>query len=237
MLYLYVWTSNQGKLAEIQTKIKAHILEIQLYKTDLGVMMRALYRVFKKNFVYLWHLTLPATFLMALVIVLVVQCYPRYQLRPLMPGEQTLVKAGVKSWDALGGTGIVMDAPDSVRLDAEPLAVPATGDVYWRVFAPDAPGEYKITFTAGSETMTRIMHVGGGLTGVSPKRGPLTFTNYLENPLETPVSASSIFSETVIDYPERNMDLPLMLGINWIIYFFGVSFVVALIWKFVTGAH
>jgi len=237
MLYLYVWTSNQEKLKAVQAKIKAHILEIQLYKTDLGVIMRALYRVFRKNFTYLWYLTPPALFLIVLVIIIVVQCYPRYQYRPLMPGERTLVRAGVKSWDALGGKAIQMNAPDSVKLDAQPLAVPALGEVYWRVFAPDKPGDYVITFRAGGETMTRTLRVGEGLVGVSPRKGPLTFAGYIENPLETPVAASSVFSETVIEYPERDMDLPLMLGINWIIYFFVVSFLVAVIWKYITGTH
>jgi len=237
MLYLYVWTSNQDKLDEVQTRIKAHILEIQLYKTDLRVIMRSLMRVFRKNFTYLWYLTPPALFLVLLVIVLVVQCYPRYQFRPLNPGEPVLIKAAVKSWDSLKGGTIQMETPDGMRVDASPLEVPALGEVLWRAFAPQKPGDYKVTFKANGETMTRTMHVGGGLVGVSPKKGPLTFTNYIENPLETPVASSSVFSETSIGYPERDMDLPLMLGINWIIYFFVVSFVVALIWKYVTGAH
>jgi len=237
MLYLYVWTSNQDKLDEIQTKIKAYILEIQLYKTDLRVIMRALMRVFRRNFTYLWHLTLPAIFLAFLVIVLVIQCYPRYQFRPLNPGEPVLITAGVKSWGALKGGTIQMDAPDGMKLDAKPLAIPALGEVHWRAIAPQKPGDYNISFKADGETMTRTLHVGGGLVGVSPTKGPLSFTGYLENPLETPVASSSLFSESVIGCPERDMDLPLMFGINWIIYFFGVSFVVALIWKFVTGAH
>lgn len=235
MLYLYKWTSNQSRLKEVQKKIKAHILAIQLYKTDLRMMLRSLYRVFAKNMTYLWLLLPPALFLILLVVVLVVQCYPRFQFRPLAPGETVLVKAVVK--EGSDPAGVTFSAADgALTVDAGPMVVPSKREVDWRV-AANSDGMHELTFTSGGESISRTLVAGSGLTGVSPAKAGFSFEGYLENPLETPVPASSAFESVTVMYPERDMNQPLMFGMNWIIYFFVVSFVVALGWKFVARVH
>src|SRR3990172_5705979 len=78
MLYLYKWTSKQKALGAVQQKIKAGILEIQLYKNDIYVMLRALARVFRRNVTYMKLLLPPALALMAIVALIFFQIYPKF---------------------------------------------------------------------------------------------------------------------------------------------------------------
>jgi len=236
MLYLYKWTSNQDRLRAVQSRIKAHILEIQLYKTDLSIMLRSLFRVFMRNLTYMRLLLLPALGLIALVVVLVVQCYPRFQFRPVPPGGKVLVKAVLKEWGPGMGKEVSLFASEGLLVDSAPLAIPSSREVAWRVI-PKAEGSYELTFTVDGESVKRKLVSGNGLIGVSPDRSSLSFAGYLENPMEIPLASGSAFEKITIAYPERSMNQPLLLGMNWIIYFFVVSFVVALVWKFVARVH
>lgn len=232
MLYLYKWTSNQARLKAVQQKIKAHILEIQLYRTDLKIMLRSLSRVFTKNLTYMWLLLPPAILLIALVVLLVVQCYPRFQYRPVAPGEKVLVKAVLKDWP---GT-VSLSVPEGVKLGGDPFAIPAHREVDWYVI-PSSPGTHELVFISGGERVARTLVAGDGLEGVSPVKSAFSFAGYLENPLEAPLEPGSAFHSVVIMYPERDMDLPLTFGMNWMVYFFVVSFFVALVWKYVARVH
>lgn len=236
MLYLYKWTSNQDRLKAVQSRIKAHILEIQLYKTDLSIMLRSLFRVFMKNLTYMKLLLPPAILLIALVVIVVVQCYPRFQFAPVPPGDKVLVKAVLKDWNPDAEKGVSLYTPDGVKLDSEPLAIPSQKEIDWRV-VPQSAGSHELVFTAGKEKVARRLVSGYGLIGVSPKKTELSFSSYIENPMETPLKSGSAFESLTITYPERPMNQPLLFGMNWIIYFFVLSFVVALVWKFVARVH
>ncbi|MBI5189475.1 MAG: hypothetical protein HZA22_02190 [Nitrospirae bacterium] len=231
MLYLYVWTSDQAGLKAVLNVIKARILEIQLYRTDLHVMLRALGRVFMKNFTYLKLLLPPALFLIFIVVVIVVQCYPRFTYRPVKPGEKIVLTAGVRD-----GVPVTLTVPDGVVVEAGPVNAPSVGEVSWRLSAK-APGEYDVTLATGGKTETKKLMAGEGLMGISPIRAPLTFEGYITNPTEPPLAKASAFSAIRLDYPKREMNSPLMLGMGWLVYFLVVSFVVALVAKFVTKAH
>ena len=41
MLLIYRWTSNQAGIRRVKDKIKAHLLELRLYKDNMGVTMKA----------------------------------------------------------------------------------------------------------------------------------------------------------------------------------------------------
>lgn len=236
MLYLYKWTSNQEKLRAVQSRIKAHILEIQLYKTDLSIMLRSLFRVFMKNLTYMWLLLPPALLLIALVVVVVVQCYARFAFEPVPPGGKVLVKVVLKEWGPDKENDVSLYAPKGVDIDGGPLAVPSKKEVDWRV-APQSAGSYELVFVAGTEKVARRLVSGHRLAAVSPVKTSSGFASYIENPMETPLDTSSAFESISIAYPERNMNLPLVFGMNWVVYFFVVSFAVALVWKLVARVH
>jgi len=236
MFYLYKWTSCQGRLAKVQQRIKAHILEIQLYKTDLYVMFRALYRVLVKNFTYLGLLLPSATLLIFLVVLIVVQCYPRFEYRPVKPGEGFVLKATMKDWDSVAAGSLRLTVPDGMAVEAGPLPIPSMKEVDWRLRA-SKPGEYKISLGPGAGDVEKTAVVGEGVRGLSRKSGALSLKGYICDALGSPLPAGSAFSEVEVLYPERGMHGALLLGMSWVVYFFVVSFVVALIMKFITKAH
>ena len=231
MLYLYKWTSNQKALGAVQQKIKAGILEIQLYKNDIYVMLRALARVFRRNMTYLKLLLPPALALMAIVALIVVQMYPRFQYRPLRPGEGAVVKAALTVWPEDAAASVRLSVPEGVTVEAGPVAVPARQELSWRIRA-DRGGEYPVTVEAGRETQAITLSAGGGLAAVTPSRAPLGLGSYLASPAATPIPPGSAFTGIAIKYPERDIRSPLMLGMGWIVYFFVASFLVALAAKF-----
>lgn len=234
MLYLYKVMSNQPAIERVKNGIKACILEIQLYKTDMRVMLRALMRVFSKNLTYMKLLLVPSLLLVAVIAVVLLQCYPRFEYRPVKPGEGFLFKVGLNDWDKVSSTKI--EVPDVLQVEAGPLTVPQLKEINWRLRAK-SPGDYTISVESGQERQKMTLAVGGGLRGVSRTKGPSSLGNYVKNPAGTFLASGSAFSAISIYYPEREMHSKLLLGMNWIIYFFVVSFLVALLLKFIIKAH
>ena len=232
MFLLYRKTSDQAGLKRVQDRIKAHVLEITLYKTDIRVMFRALGRVFLKNLTYMRLLLLPAVFLLVVVGLLIVQMYPRFQCRPFRLGERFVVTAAMKSGH-VGQAAIVV--PKGLTVEAGPVSAASLRGAAWRLRA-DRPGNYSVDIVSGGEKVARPVVVSDGIVGVSMSAGRHGLSEYLHDPLGASLPDGSAFASVTVDYPERHMRSASLLGMDWMVYFFVVSFVAALALKFIFKA-
>ena len=59
MLFIYKFTSNQKGIKKIKNKIKAHLLEIRLFKDSLSVSFKAQGNIVLSNFKYIGYASKP----------------------------------------------------------------------------------------------------------------------------------------------------------------------------------
>lgn len=233
MLIIFRYTSNQAAIADTKNKIKAHILEVRLFKDDLPAQMAAQRRILWTNLKYMRYAMAPMLVMLIPVVVILIQLDVRYARRPLMPGEGTILKVELEE-----GTDIAtlrFEPPAGVATDMEPVRIPERNEVSWRLTA-EAPGSHDLTFTSGGEKAVKKLEVGDRLTKLAEERRRENALSVWENPAEAPLSGGSPFRSIAIEYPDRDLRL-WGFGMHWLLVFFIVSVVFGFAIKGLVGVE
>jgi uncharacterized membrane protein (DUF106 family) len=92
MLFIYRWTSNQTGIREVKDKIKAHLLELRLYKDNMGVTMKAQGRILRANLRYLTLNFKPLVVMIVPLILILAQLNLWFGSEPLTVGRPAIIK-------------------------------------------------------------------------------------------------------------------------------------------------
>ena len=91
MLLVFKRISNQEGIRRIKNRIKAHLLEMRLYKDDIRLSFRVMGALLIDNFKYLTFALRPMLVLMIPVLLILIHTGTRYAQRPLQNGESAIV--------------------------------------------------------------------------------------------------------------------------------------------------
>ncbi|NOR12743.1 MAG: hypothetical protein GQ545_05770, partial [Candidatus Aminicenantes bacterium] len=73
MLVIFRYTSNQAGIKKAKNKIKAHLLELRLYKDSLGLSLKAQGNILLANLKYITHSFKPMLVMIIPVILILIQ--------------------------------------------------------------------------------------------------------------------------------------------------------------------
>jgi len=119
-LLVFRFASSQSGIRAAKDGIKAHLLELWLFKDDPGVLLRAQGQVVVSSLEYLGHSLAPLLLMVVPVGLLVAQLEARFAFRPLAGGEAAIVTATFAVPEAAaaaallastGSTGVVVETP------------------------------------------------------------------------------------------------------------------------------
>ena len=223
LLLVFRHLSNQTKIGRAKDDIKANLLALKLFKDDLRVMFGAQLRIawaIARLQRYVLTPVLWSTFPMLLVLA---QMGIRYQWRPLLPGETSLIR-------------VVLDDPKahakSVTLDAHPGLVvevgpvPSDRDWVWRIRGGQ-PGRHTLRFHLNGADLEKELVVGERGQRVSAVRPSAHWTAQLFHPVERRLPAESGVRRIEIEYPDVASWFD---GADyWVLTFFVISMIAALI--------
>lgn len=233
LLVIFKYTSNQRAIGAARDDIKAHLLALKLFKDSISVTLRAQGRVFRGAFLLLFYSVRPMLVMIVPVVLLLSQLALWYEARPLLPGEQALVTMKLPPGTSQGWPDVTLEPDDSFEVVTGPVRVFDKREIIWKLKALQA-GIHELDFqvrdkSLGDETVQKQLVAGEGFVPVSVKRPGRQWSDILLNPLEKPFGPDSQVSFITIDYPDRP---GLTCGTDWwVIYFFIVSMVFALIVK------
>lgn len=225
MLIGFRYTSNQAAIGRARDAITANLLALRLFKDDFRVALRSQRRALWALCRLQWHMIRPVL-IMALPIMLVfAQMGAHYQWRPLRPGEETLLTLHLRPGLA--------DAPQAVLQDSPAVAEatgPASGggELVWRIRC-GTPGRHVLRFDVLGTTIEKELVVANDLARVSPERPGRRWTSQLLYPVEKALPRDSAVRSVEIAYPE--LDSWVYGSDWWILWFFVVSMVAALLLK------
>ncbi|MFH1279177.1 MAG: hypothetical protein ABIK65_12455 [Candidatus Eisenbacteria bacterium] len=219
MLIIFRYTSNQAAIADTKNKIKAYILEVRLFKDDLPAQMAAQRRILWTNFKYIRYATAPMLVMLIPVLVILIQLDVRYARRPLLPGEDTILKVEMEKGTDI--SSLRFEPPAGIVSDMEPVRIPERNQVTWRLEA-EASGAHDLIFTSGGEAVTKRLEVGDYLTKLADERKHSNAFGVWENPAEPPLPKGSAFRSIVIEYPDRDLRI-WGFGMHWLLVFFASS--------------
>jgi len=227
MLWLFGKTSNQTEIHRIRDWIRGNLIGIRLFGDDLGMLFRLQTRILRATMTYMRHALVPLVIMMGPVVLILIQLDLRFTVKPLEPGESTVVKVTLRDGSATGAA-VSLETPEGVTIETPPVRVEESGEIAWRVRA-DTPGRHTLRIVAEGETIEKDLVVGGGWTAVSKQRTGSFFGAFM-HPGEKPLGGSSAVRSVAVQYEA----LPLSVfgwGLNWLLVFFVASIVFGFAFK------
>ncbi len=224
MLLIFKRVSNQSGIRATKGHLKAHLLELRLYKDDAALSLKAIGDIFKDNLRYFSYAFKPMLILMIPVIFILIQLAARYENRPLNVNERAIISVVVSSPENL--RDIVLQTPNQIEVETPPLRVINKNEINWRI-KPLKQGEWKLKIlkdgNAAGVVEKRII-VGDTFTSLSVKRLRGSSLAGILYPAESLLPSDSFTKEIYLRYPKQELTV-FGLHIHWLILFFGLSII------------
>ncbi|MDD8026565.1 MAG: hypothetical protein PHI34_08615 [Acidobacteriota bacterium] len=222
MLFVFKKTSNQAGIRRAKDRIKAHLLELRLYKSDFGQTMRSQGRILAANGRYFLYALKPMLVMIVPILLVLVQLDARFGARALEPGETVLVK--VKIDPSIDWTAVepVLEAPAGAVVETPPLRIEEEHEVDWRVRA-SAAGRHVLTVRIGALTGTKDLAVRqpspATIAPLKVRRGGWA---ELLHPGEKPLPKDSGIASIETAYPAARLNY-FGWRMHWLVAFFLLS--------------
>lgn len=235
MLLIFGFTSDQARITTAKDRLKAHIMEMWIFRNDPRAMFLAIGGVARYNLQYLRHSLRPIVFIFVPVILIMVQLGIRYASDPVPVGETARVRVELREGVRATETPVTLESPFGVRVVSPPLRVDAKGQIAWKIRA-EIPGPHTLSFGTPTGPLTKAIVVApdprvGKVTAISARAG--TWDAFLY-PADAPIPTDSVVERIVIDYPACDLSV-FGVNLHWLVIFFVVSVVVGYALKGVFG--
>ncbi len=220
-LYVYKWTSDQDRLAEVKRKIHAGIFEIRLFNDDMRAILAAQRDILRFNLTYIRLSLVPMFWMIVPFVLVVAQLQFNYGYEGLEAGEPAIVTVVVVEGQ---GGDVSLEVPDGVRLDSPRVWIPSLREAAWRV-VPEAPGDYELTVVVGGESFTKTLVASDRTVMRSPFRVS-TFFDQVFFPAERPIPGGAPVEYIEVSYPEATVNF-LGWHTHWLIPFVIITILLA----------
>ncbi len=224
MLFIYRLTSNQSGIRRVKDKIKAHLLELRLFKDNMRVTMRAQGQILRANLRYLALNMKPLLLMIVPLILILAQLNLWFGSEPLAVGRSAILKVRLQPDVNVLATEFALESPPEIAVETSPLRIEESREVDWRL-KPAAAGTFDLTIRAGDKSYLKSVVVDGkGLKKVSPlkvKRGLLDEVLY---PGEKILPGESRIKAIEVVHPAKKLSL-FGLKLHWLIAYLALSIV------------
>jgi hypothetical protein len=230
MAYVFGMTSNQRALRRAADNVRAQLLAIKLFKEDLFVTFMCQLEMLKFTGMRLAHSAPPTLVMIVPLFLLLAQLAMRYEYRPLVKGERTVVTMHVKPGRWNEARDIVLRPGAQFEIETESLRDERKGAIYWRIRVNGNESDL-LEWQLESELLTKALPISGAhhalLNAMAIRPGD-SFWARTFYPAEPPLPPESPVSSIELQLQPRET---LILGWNvpWWATFFFVAMIVALI--------
>ena len=222
MLEVYKLTSNQAAIRRAKDKIKAHLLELRLFKDSMRVTLRAQAAILKANLSYLAANLKPLLVMIVPLVLILAQLSLWFDRAPLLPGEETLVKVGLEEDADPVSLPMELEASPGLEIASPAVRIPDEHEVAWR-FKATAAGPGRLTLRVGGLTLVKSVVVGGKpMTKVSPLASRGSLWKQVLYPGERAVAAGTPVRSIEILYPAKILRI-FGLNVHWLVAYLILS--------------
>jgi hypothetical protein len=228
MLLTFRYTSSQARIRQTKNRIKAHVLELWLFRHDMRAVLSAQVRILRLNARYLGLAMVPMIVMAVPVTLVLVSLEGWFGYRPLRPGEAAVVavRASDKSAERIT-EGASLTSGEGLAVETPALRIPETREVDWRVRAQRG-GVHQLSVDVPGSPVHKQVIVSDGLARVAPARVSSMWWQALTNTGEPPVPREAGIESIEIRYPARTIRL-FGWELHWLVYMVALSFALALV--------
>jgi hypothetical protein len=224
MLAVFKKTSNQEGIRRAKDRIKAHLLEIRLYKDDFGQTFRSQGQLLAANGRYFLHAVKPMLVMFGPVFLILVQLNLWFGAAPLGPGKSAIVKVKLAPGQSALAAAAALSAPAGIAVETPPLRIEEDREIDWRVRA-DSPGRYLLNVSLDGREITKSLVAGGPALSKVPARRGRGLVNGLLYPGEKSLRADVPEVAAVeVGYASRRLPF-LGMRVHWLAAFFVLSLI------------
>jgi uncharacterized membrane protein (DUF106 family) len=224
MLEVYKLTSNQAAIRRAKDRIKAHLLELRLYKDNMRVTLSAQAAILRANLAYMGANLRPLAVMIIPLVLVLAQLSLWFDRAPLAPGQETLVKVGFdKAVDPMT-LDLALDPPPGIEITSPAVRIADEPEAVWRLKAV-SPGAGRLVVRVGRLSVEKSVAVGGGrLDRVSALASRGSFWKRVLYPGEPPLPAATPVRSVEILYPAARLTA-FGLQIHWLVAYLVLSIV------------
>ncbi len=224
MLFIFGRTSNQQGIRKTKNKIKAHLLELRLYKDNMDVSLRAYGNIFLANFQYIGHSVRPLLVMIVPILLILIQLNLWFGVQSLGVGQEAVLKIKLAEGKTPMGMEWIIEPPPSIAVETPPLRIEETREIDWRLRALDK-GVHILVFRGKNQSFSKQVAVAQDrLSRISAAKTSSNFFDQMLNPGEMPLPKHLGIDSVEIHYPAPGLNF---LGghIHWLVAFFALSIV------------
>lgn len=222
MLLVVKRTTNQGALAAVKRRIHACMFEIRLLNDDLAAILRAQWELLRHNGRYLLLSLPPLGLTIVPLVVLIGHLHGYYGFRPMLPGQEVLVRVALSGEPATERPRLELALPPGVTAVTPGVWAPQLQEMAWRVRA-DRPGRHELEVVLEGQRFAKELTVGSGVVRVSPERPGPSLLGQLTWPAELPLPADAPIRLISTSYPPRDLVLLGAWEYGWMVWFMVLS--------------
>jgi hypothetical protein len=233
LLVAFKYTSNQRAIKRAGDDRKANLLALKLFKDSPSVSVRAQWGVLRSAARSLVLAIVPMLIMAVPVVLIMAQLAQWYEDRPVRVNEDAVVTLKLGGDPKAAWPDVRLQEPAEVDDTSGPVRVESERAVCWNV-KPVKAGYHRLVFWVGPEAAEKELAAGDGYMRVSPQRPGWDWSDALLYPAERPFGPDSLIRSIEVDYPERPIwakPLPLIQVPWWMVYWFIVSLVAALLFR------
>ena len=224
MLAVYKLSSNQASIRRAKCRIKAHLLELRLYKDNMRVTLRAQAGILKANLAYLAANLKPLLVMIIPLVLILAQLSVWFDRAPLRPGQETLVKVGLDETAGAASLDWTLETSGGLAVTSPAVRIPDEREIAWRIKAvSEGPG--RILVRAGGRTLEKTVAVGGRrLARVSALASRGSFWKRVLYPGEPPLEGGTPARTIEVLYAADDLSF-FGFGVHWLVAYLVLSIV------------
>jgi len=237
MLFVFRFTSNQEGIRQVKNKIKAHLLELRLFKDSLSLSFRAQGNILRYNLKYISYSAKPLLVMIIPLILILIQLNLWFGYEALIPGQETILKVKLEEGQNPFDINLALEPSSNFEIQTPPLRIEEGIEINWRLQAREK-GVHDLTFIVNGQRITKKVAVAQRpLSKISPLKVRRNFINELINPGEPTLPRDLPIKTIEVKYPAKDMNLfgwniPWLLGIPpWLIAYFALSIIFGFVFK------
>jgi uncharacterized membrane protein (DUF106 family) len=224
MLFIFRHTSNQESIRRSKNKIKAHLLELRLYKDNMKVSLKAYGNILLTNLKYVSHSVKPMLVMIVPVLLILIQLNLWFGYQSLDIGQEAILKITLENAKNPLQTDIEIEPSAGVAVETPALRIEDGREIDWRLRAREK-GVHAIAFRLKNQSFSKeVAVVQNRLSKISAVKTRPSFFEEMFNPGERPLSKSLGIKAVEVVYPTPGMNF-FGWHIHWLIVFFALSII------------
>lgn len=230
MLFVFKWTSNQEGIQKVKNRIKAHLLELRLYKDSFSQTFRSQGNILRCNLKYISYSAKPMMVMIVPLILIIIQLNFWFGYESLTPNESAILKIKLTEDQNLLEASIAVQPSSGLVMETLPLRIEESQEINWR-FSATQGGIQQFLITINGESITKKVYVAQKpLSKISPLKTRTKFLDQIMYPVESPIKSQIPVDSIEVLYPSQSMNL-FGWKIHWIIVYFVLSIIFGFAFK------